>query len=331
MLYLHGGWPRTGTLSLQTALSEHREQLAAERLVFPERWKGEGTPAHHGLYQLLAAGLEPGDPLADLKGFLTAHADRNVLLSAEGIAIWLFSRRGQSAVLSFISAAREAMPVKCVWTLRRFDETLRSAYLFKLARGADLDDPSLYFENMCSRAVSVFPGMGTVEEAVAGEVTYVKYDRSGVHQSSLVDAFDLPDSLSAKIGDHLRTSSRRNVSLSHKAATTLANVDALAEKVGADFDRHALQRAFLQGELVFEEDWRCELVDTEVKRRTHEKAVAAARRAGVTLYVDFYGDDEIAASGPAGLDIEVLTDEDLERLVSHHGVAAVDAGGGQKR
>lgn len=48
MLYLHCGWPRTGTTSLQAALFEHKDELAAGGTVYPDRWRSPIGFTHHG-------------------------------------------------------------------------------------------------------------------------------------------------------------------------------------------------------------------------------------------------------------------------------------------
>ena len=74
MLYLHYGWPRTSTSSLQAALFEHRAQLAAASTVFPQRWMTMAGPTHHGLSELMRDSMGSADSFDEIRDFLRAHA-----------------------------------------------------------------------------------------------------------------------------------------------------------------------------------------------------------------------------------------------------------------
>jgi hypothetical protein len=164
--------------------------------------------------------------------------------------------------------------------------------------------------------------MRRVEEEVDGDVVYVKYDSMGAHHDKLLRAFGIANSAAEDIRDSLERGPRLNVSLSHKQAATLANRETLSARTGVELDEAALRRAFGPGEdFEFEEDWRCELIGEDVRRRLHERALEAAHPHGITPYMEYFEDAEIKASiTPGGLDPAILTDEDLERLMAHLGL-----------
>jgi hypothetical protein len=144
MLRLHCGWPRTSTTSLQNALFGCRGELVDAGLLYPEKWIAGGA-SHHGLFELLGASPKPEGGLDDFKHFLSDHAERDIVFSVEGITYLLSSTEKLEAVLRLLAAAGEVMPVECVWTLRRLDETLVSFYLLRLALGFDLPPPEEFF------------------------------------------------------------------------------------------------------------------------------------------------------------------------------------------
>jgi hypothetical protein len=315
MLYLHCGMPRTGTTSLQTALFEHDAGLAAADLVFPDMWRSGHGPTHHGLAELLDASLTSAAAFDGFRRFLEAQADRDVLLSAEVLTFWLDTTQRQDALLGLLAAAREAMPVRCVWALRRLDDALHSLYLRRVDIGIPLPSPARFFAGACDPD-ALFAGMRRVEDAVGGDAVYVRYDTAGAHNRELLDAFGISGEVGEAIRRRLEDGPRRNAGLSRKRAAALLNVEALSARAGADLDAAALRRASWRGELSFEHDGPCELVGDRVRKAAHEGALAAARRQGFPPYPEFFADEEIAARAPDSLGPEVIDDEDLLRLAA---------------
>lgn len=320
MLYLHCGWPRTSTSSLQAVLFEHTDRLADAGVVYPDRWRVRGNPTHHGMAELLKASQESESALDDFKRFLAGHAGEDVLLSAEVLTYWLRSSEKLEALQRLLAAAQEVMPTRCVWTLRRIDDFIGSMYLRQvtLRPPAHLPPPTEFFENV-GRPDRLFEGVCGVGEVV-GEVAYVKYEAGGAHNGALLRAFDLPEPLQTEIRERLEQGPRLNAGLSHKGAVAMLNLDVLSARAGVDLDRAALRAAFFRGDFRFEGDRPCELVGVGVKRALHERGLAAARQAGLTPYIEFFEADEIRGSAPVVLGPEILTDEDLRRLVAHPGL-----------
>lgn len=316
MLYLHGGWPRTGTSTLQAALARHSASLAAESVVYPEQWRVERLESHHGLRDLLVASRHSGDAFDDFKRFLASQGDRDVLLSAEGMTGWVRSGDKRKAFLELIAAAREVTSTRCVWTLRRFDDTYASMYLLLLALGRDCPPPDEYLAEIGFQD-SLFEGMRNVEEATDGNVVYAKYDPLGGHNRQLLDAFEVPDTVGAAIRMELQREPNPNSSLSHKQAVAFANVEALSSRAGVDLTLSKLRDAFFDTDFEFEEDRRCELVSRDVKKVVHERALVAARRHGIHRYVEFFEHTEIEESISPGLDLGVINESDLVQLVTH--------------
>jgi hypothetical protein len=330
MLYVHCGWPRTGTSSLQAALVEHGELLARGELSYPQRWRVPHLPAHNGLYDLLDASLRSGEDVFDeLIQFLRANRVRDVLLSAEGLTNWLPAEDRREALLRFLAAAREVTPTRCLWTLRRVDEVLSSLYLLGMRFGLNMPPPEQYVAGWdhpnnpfdASRSEDLFAGMRMVEEALGGDVLYFAYDPGGAHLGELLDSLRLPIEVRTAIDETLDRGPRRNVSLSHKQAAALLNVDALSARAGVEIDGVALRNAFFKGELSFDDDRPCDLIEAGERQALHERALAAARAQGFSPYGELFGDAKFDPYSPVSLEAAVLSDADLDRLLGQQGLA----------
>lgn len=314
MMYLHCGWPRTSTSTLQAALLNRVDELAAAGIIYPKRWMAKAGPTHHGLSDLLKASQRSPAALSELTDFLVDHAEGDVLLSAESITLWLLSKEKQDALLALFAAAREVMPTRCIWTLRRFDEVMISLYLRQLGAGTQRGSPAEVLGGIQEPNL-LFASMRRIADTV-GDAVHVKYELAGTHNHALLNAFDLPAEVSVLIQDQLESGPRRNASLSHKQVVTLLNLDALSARTGFELDGTVLRKAFRAGELEFEGDRRCEPVDVHVKRQIHERALTAARAQSFAPYVDFFADTEVSGGESVSLGPEVITDEDAERLMS---------------
>jgi hypothetical protein len=321
MLYLHCGWPRTSTSSLQAALFEYRHSLAASGVVYPDRWRTEGDLTHHGLAELLKATRESPAALDDFKRFIAEQEGEDILLSAEVLTYWLRSEERLSALVGLLAAAQEVTPTRCIWTLRRLDDALSSLYLRQLSMGAAnrLPAPAELFAGV-DRLDGLFAGMQRVESAVGGEAAYVRYDPAGTHNAELLAAFEIHGQLKEQIVEALAGAPRLNVSPTHKEAVTLLHLDALSARTGAELKEAAVRNVLGRRDFAFETDWPCEVVDRNVSRALHKRALAAARRVGFTPYVDYFSSAELDAPSSPALAPEILTDADLKRLLDSVGV-----------
>lgn len=327
MLHLHCGWPRTGTSSLQAVLFDQRERLAAAGVAYPDSWRGPADgPTHHGLYEMLNP-LEGVGALEGLRRFLAGRPDRNVVLSAEGLTNWLWPENRLEALVAFLAALGEETQVRCVWTLRRLDAVASSLYLLGLGMGVSMPPPPEYFDGWDHpsnpfhprRIDKLFAGLRAVEEAVGGDVVYVKYDSSGTHGAELLRALALPGSLRAELGAALSDAPRLRRSLTHKQVAVLLNLKALSASIGSELDGADLRRSFEAGALRFDGDRACRLLGDQGRRALHEGALAAARSTGFTPYVDFFGDEQFDDRPADPLGTEVLSDADRARLRAHLG------------
>lgn len=315
MLYLHCGWPRTGTSSLQSAIYRRRTEFRAAGTLFPSRWLSHLSPTHHGLSESLEASRTSTGAVESLTAFLDEHRDFDVLFSAESITTWVIDEEKHETLLAFLASLREATAIRCVWTLRRIDEVIRALYLQMVPKGR-AEIPSAVAQYRYTAFLSpLFTGMRRVEELLDGSVVYIKYASSGAHQRELLQAFGIEEETASRLGRDLDEHRRLNGSFSHKQAALLANAAELSVRAGVELDPASLARAARRGELVFPDDSRCEPVDGATSRRLHEQALAAAREAGFSPYVEFFGNDEIPASTATPLAPEVLADDDLERAV----------------
>jgi hypothetical protein len=160
--------------------------------------------------------------------------------------------------------------------------------------------------------------MGQIDERV-NDVAYVKYDRCGKHNMELLRVMNMSAELAGAIGRELTEAPRINASLSHKQAVALLNIDALSARSGVTLDGNALRNAFNNEGFRFDQDGPCGLVSDRVKQDLREDALDAAVECGFTPYLDFFGEDVVENSSPdvARMDSDVISDDDLDRLLAH--------------
>lgn len=320
MLYLHCGWPKTGTKSLQAALFQQRGPLGNAGISYPDRWRRQLVPqlvdgSHNGFVDLLTAFEDSPTAVDELREFLTAHADEDVLISSELIATWVRQPGNHEVARRFLAAVGEAMPITCVWTLRRFDDLACSLYLQMISMGIRLPAPTEFIGSVSPKGL--FAGMRRMEQCVEG-VAYVKYRSDGGHNAELLRALGIPISLSEGIVREATDGPRLNPSLTHKQAVALLNVESLSARAGVALDKEVLREAFNAGGFEFEGDGPCELVNGGVRRGSRERALECAAEIGLESYVRFYeGQEGTDEPSPAfvGTGPEHLDDEDLSRLV----------------
>lgn len=316
MLYLHCGWPRTGTTSLQSALVKHEELLAAVGILFPDRWRARRNSSHNGLYEMVAPSSDSEGPLKDFERFLADQNGRDVLLSAEAITAWLQTDDTRKSFLRLLATAQDQMPTTCAWTLRRVDALFESMYLFRLERGLDTASPTHFFSDL-RRQGFPFNGMHRVEEALNSDVVYVKYEPTGTHNNELLHAFAIPDEIVMAIENELNEGPHRNRRLSQKEAVAFGNLPALSARAGVNLSAHQLRAAFMGDRFRFEDDWPCKVMEEDMRKSVHEWALTAAREHGISSYLEFFEDVDLGASGPVGMDAELISEDDLRRLVDH--------------
>jgi hypothetical protein len=315
-LYLHCGWLRTGTSSLQAALYAHRDTLAAGGVTYPDRWLGTNEPAHHGLYEMLDPRRTAGErEQKELIEFLAERSDRDLLFSTEGLTSALATVERQDAAVELLERARSLMPTRCVWALRRFDETVASLFLLRLRQGVPPPPPQQYFAEF-AHTKPLFEGMARARDAVAGDVAYVGYEPSGSYWADLLAALDLPATARTALLNELTRGPRVNASVTHKQALALIHLDELSARLGVELDRTRLRNAFRYSQLVFDDDWRCEPMDVETKRAFHERALAAASESGFEVYEELFGEAEVEGPESVGWDLDALTEADLAQLAT---------------
>jgi hypothetical protein len=317
MLYLHCGWPRTGTTTLQTILDERRELLAAAGVEYPARWQsfwGARDRAHNGIFRRLR--VDRRFP-AEFARFLEARTSPGVLVSAEALTELLPWAEDRDALMRLLAAAREVMPVTCVWTLRRFDLFRCSLYLVLTSLGHPVPSPTEFLDDVPPRAL--FERMLEVEASVDASA-YVKYESGGEHNAELLRAFGLPAETVAELELELASAPRLNPSIGHKQAVALLNLEAISRRAGVAVEKRALRSAFEEG-FQFDGDFACAVVDDCTKRDLRERALEDAGALGFAPYLEFFGAEEReprmpvpAAPVPVPLVPDVVDDEDLARL-----------------
>lgn len=316
MLYLHCGWPRTGSSSFQAVLAGHRDRLAEVGVDYPDAWRVRNSDAHYGITETLkSVAVEGIGASQDLLDYLRSAAARKVLISNETISHWLVAEKRES-LIELLLAAQEITTVTCLWALRRADRWAGSMYLHRIDTGHDLPPPDVYFRECAALVTDAMAGQREVGEALNGREIHCRYDDTSAHYGELLRAVGIADTVRADIEADLRLGPRRNRGPSQKATAALLHADALSARTGADLTVDRLRSVFRSFEFEFDGDMPCELVDTEVAEAVHRQALEAAREAGFEPYVEFFGAESVEPSAPVALGSEVLTDEDLSRLTS---------------
>lgn len=321
MLYLHCGWPKTGTSSFQAALVKHRDLLADAGFLYPDAWRPHWDDAHSGLGRVLNSFRTPdGAAYGEFDAFLKNHRGKEALLSSEGLTMWLLTDEKHKALTEFLSTIRAVAPVRCVWTLRRFDNVIHAHYLQPLDHqprrfGVAGDSVAEVMEGI--EVDHIFARMRAVEEVVDGDVAYVRYDSAGSHNTQLLRALRVPTHVVRVICRELNATPRRNVAMTHKEAVAISHVKALSLRFGFEVDRRALLEAFRRG-FRFADDRPCELAGYSARHNLHERMLAAAVEGGLPAYVRFYGNEKIDKElCPSNMEYDVLGHADLRRLSAY--------------
>jgi len=219
MLFLHCGWPKTGTTSLQNALYMRRQELREVGFINAPQWRVLPDRLN---------GPEPGAAIDEFMQFAADNAESDVLISCETFMLMLLTEKRQDLFIQLVEAVQEVVPVVCVWTLRRWDEMVRSYYLWQLMTGFEPPPFDDYLKPMGIRGM--FPGLRRFDEHMGGASVYCKFELGGSHNEQLLRIFRVPDEISADIRREWRCAPRLNVPPSHKQVAALLNVEWLSRK-----------------------------------------------------------------------------------------------------
>jgi hypothetical protein len=307
MLYLHCGWMKTGTTSLRSALAEHRDALADAGMVFAQQWRSLTRDLSNSSAETA---------IVRFRSFLEGHSGEDVLCSNEWLTRLVWEEQSRESFEQLLAVAEEVMPVRCVWTLRRFDELIISVYLWLLRRA----DPPLPVQELHSfpGVEETIIGMRKLEDGVAASMEYLAYDSGGGHTRPLLCALGVPASLRQEIERKMTTSPRRNTAIGLRQAVALLNAEALSARSGAPFDRARLQMAFNVEGFRFESDAPCRLADAHTREVLHGRALKAARECEFEPYIRFFADAPIPLDQPPhDLGMEAIDDRNLACLVDH--------------
>ncbi|WP_238364663.1 hypothetical protein [Mesobacterium pallidum] len=143
-LYLHIGYHKTGSTSVQTWMDQNRQQLAHAGLYYPETQRDE-TRNYHGkhlhLYsQISAAHKEGGDLRAALRSIFAPYVEE---IEAAGCPAAILSEESFSGmgpkVIEAMDVLNDHFDVRVVAVLRRQDEFLQSFYHQSIKTGPQRD------------------------------------------------------------------------------------------------------------------------------------------------------------------------------------------------
>jgi hypothetical protein len=323
VLYLHGGLPRTGTTSFQAVLFRNRRRLAEVGVLYPDRWR-DGWDAHHGFVALLEPGAADNGEVEEFHHLLRSNREEAVLISTEHLTTRLRAVDGRlKPLLSLLGTAGEITPVTCLWTLRRADSLLTSVYLLRVWNDQPVPAPAEFFHEHTRVYCDGVGGLCEVSDALDGNAVYSRYKPGGAHHEEILRTVGVADPVRREIVDELRGGPRLNLQLTQKAAAAMLNLEAISARAGIEIPHAALKEAFFYGALKFDDDARCELIGSDRRRAVHEEVLAASATVGFEPYRAFFGAEEIQPASPVSLDPDVLTDEDLGRLVAHVADAGV--------
>jgi|GEM_PF-3361948 len=312
MIFLHCGWPKTGTTSLQSALVRNQGRLAAAGAVYPERWRRSN--GDHWFEGMLEAYRQSSDPGPELKRFLGAMDGESIILSSENLTVWTLGQRKPDAFMRFIADLGKVTPVRCVWTLRRADEMAHSLYRQMSFEGANRFPPD-FLDRLDLR--EVFENMRKIEAAVNGDVIYLRYEPDGRHNANLLRACDLSEEIVGAIERELDDDPRLNPSVTQKGLASVLGIEQISARAGVTLELKALRRAIREG-FEFDNDSACTIAGSKSRRALHERTLDAARALGFDPYVRFFGDETVSdAAQPVSLDPAILTEADIAKLIAY--------------
>lgn len=310
MLYLHCGWGKTGTTTLRAVLARHREDLAKEGIVLAQEWRSLTT----------SLAERPAEAIAEFTRFLATHREGDVLCANEGFMSGLWEEESKESFFALLAAAEETMPVRCVWTLRRYDELLSSFYTWRLPMGVQvrrLDDPG----RESRLAANLFEGLCELDRMAPGRNVYVKYESGGRHNAELLRRFGIGEELVGALDRELAREPRRNVAPTQKTAAALLNAEALAARYALPLREEDLREAFRAG-FRFDGDRRFVPFAPEAREKVHEEILALARDKGFEPYVRFFEEARVDPTPETPVGPDVLDEDDVRRLASQVGGSA---------
>jgi hypothetical protein len=296
--------PRTGTSSIQQALSDGTGLPAGASCEYPRAWRADWAPAHHPLAAEVLERGASGPLVAELLSGLGSGAATTVV-SSEELTNGLHSDHFE-ALCEFIAAASVVAKVRFVLAVRRFDQLVASGYRKELELG-DPGPAGNYAWHRFPWIEDVFANLArlrdTPEPVSPVLVTYLEGEEAAgpVLRAMGIEPVSLP-----------RT--RLNASLGLKACVLLASLEDLAG--GAD--RGDLVAAMRSGELALARERRdfC-VLGAELRRDLHAHALESAQRHGHREYVDAFARAVPDAGPRVELDPSLLSEEDLAALERH--------------
>ncbi|MFZ4985120.1 MAG: hypothetical protein ACOYLF_06625 [Blastocatellia bacterium] len=140
-LYLHCGFPKTGTTALQTWLANNQPYLREHDLDYPDLFRNEEGLAHHRIYNLVESGPSA---MAKVISFLfTSSSQSSILLSTEGLSNLLISDQpSEQAFLGLLLQELKNLSIDStlIFTLRPLDTYVKSIII-----------QNILYEGLCCR------------------------------------------------------------------------------------------------------------------------------------------------------------------------------------
>jgi hypothetical protein len=303
--------PKTGTTSLQRALSKSAVSLLRSGVSYPLEFCNSSGLAHHPIAHEIAGRGEPSTVLSDFQSFLSRNAGGNVLISSEAFTNCLDELR-LPRMLSFLRSCKTTHTLRGVMALRRTDSFMESMYLHSLKAGEIHTSFSQYVLQRRHWSANLLKSLVALrDEHVFDELEFVKYGGSDGFGDEVVRALGLNG-----IKEVVSPIQPENRKLGLRAQIFLKYLGSIEQERNLKFRRWYLVRAFDSGALAFPDDNDNYSVMSEYERLfLHEVSLRASLQFGFPEYFEFFGDDVPESLPLFELDRAILLPEDIERVI----------------
>ena len=308
------GMPKTGTTSLQGALSGNAEALAARGYLYPDRWITGDPPAHHVLAHSIARNPHEAPALTrDICEYLSQHPNRKVILSSEGVTRTLLHQPGRAVLGEFLKRCSEVAEVTVVIALRRIDAFLGSAYL-QVSKSGRIAF-GLTAEQFLSRRAGrwthgLFSGLQWLRSNPDVRVVMLPYfERTDSLPAQLV-ALGIDDTA----GMQLEPARNLNRRLGLKAQAALMLPNQALRPLGVRRRRQLIE-LFDSGRFEFsDESYDYDVLGYELRSQVHRRALAQAERLGIKEYTAAFSGVELPSAPQSHVDTSLISAGDLHDL-----------------
>ncbi|HEY5049185.1 MAG TPA: sulfotransferase [Rhizomicrobium sp.] len=288
-LLIHIGMPKTGTTSLQRALSRASEGLLRVGVIYPTEFRNRGGYAHHPIADVLlqeksahAAALQP------FFEYAKRNADSDILISSEAFTNCLAQTR-LPRFLHFLHACSAYHRVRVVMAFRRIDLFMESMYLHSVKAGETNVGFSEYISDRKFWSTELLRSLASLRESsVVQDVELPRYQRSAEFNDKILKSLQL-ETHKACVGPL----NSENQTLGLKAQSFFKFLSDIEREQNCTFRRWLLVRAFEAGKIPLEdEEYDFTIMEDDERLFLHEMSLKAAHQFGVTEYAEYFNSDD---------------------------------------